>query len=397
MLSTRLFARGLALAACLLPPVSAPQAAPPDIVVGFAVSKSGWMQAYSVPPMVAAKIKIDEINAAGGLLGRKIRTVEADVKTDQIQGTKAAQEVIGKGADLVVVDCDFDVGGPAALKAQAAGKISFFLCAGDPKAGVDGIGKFSFSGGNAAPLGGIALATWAYEKRGFRKAYVLTDDTIAYSKSECAGFKHEWPLLEGAKLVGTDTFQNADPSIAVQINRIKALGEKPDVIALCTFTPGGASAVRQLRAAGIDTPIVSGIAMDGTYWLSAVPDLSNLCVSAFGSIYGDAPEPALASFIDKYKAQAGAPATAYPLTGYALVELWAKAVERAGSTDTKPVVAQLEAMQDEPTILGPRGFNTALHIQSKARYAMICVEKGQPKFQGYWTAGPVEKAVLMKN
>ena len=373
-------------------------AAPPDIVVGFAISKSGWMQAYSVPPEVAAKVKIDEINAAGGLLGRKLRTVEADVKTDQIQGTKAAQEVIAKGADIVIVDCDFDVGGPAALRAQAAGKLSFFLCAGDPKAGIDGIGKYSFSGGNAAPLGGIALATWAYEKKGYRKAYVLTDDTVAYSKSECGGFKYEWPRQDGAKIVGTDTFQNSDPSIAVQINRIKALSEKPDVLAMCTYTPGGASAVRQLRAAGIDIPIVSGLAMDGTYWLSAVPDLSNMCVSAYGSIYGDAPEAALASFVQKYRNSAGSlPATAYPLTGYALVELWTKAVQQAGTTDTKPVVAALEKMQDEPTILGPRSFSPELHIQSKARFAMICIEQGKAKFQGYWTAGPAEKSVLMQN
>lgn len=369
-----------------------------DIVVGFAISKSGWMQAYSVPPEVAAKIKIDEINAAGGLLGRKISTVFADVKTDQVQGTKAAQEVISKGADIVIVDCDFDVGGPAALKAQAAGKISFFLCAGDPKAGVDGIGKFSFSGGNAAPLGGIALATWGYETRNYRKAYALTDDTIAYSKSECAGFKYQWPLLKDAKLVGIDTFQNGDPSIAVQINRIKALPEKPDVIAMCSYTPGGASAVRQIRAAGIDIPIMSGIAMDGTYWLSAAPNLSDMCVATFGSIYGDAPEPELASFIDKYKAAAGElPATAYPLTGYALIELWSKAVERAKSVETQPVVDELNKMSDEPTILGPRGFSPELHIQSKARFAMICIDKGQPKFQGYWTAGPVEKSILMQN
>ena len=375
-----------------------PALAESDIVVGFAISKSGWMQAYSVPPTTAAKIKIDEINAAGGLLGRKIRIVESDVKTDQIQGTKAAQDVISKGADLVVVDCDFDMGGPAALKAQAAGKISFFLCAGDPKAGVDGIGNFSFSGGDAAPLGGIALATWGYEKKGYRKAYVLTDDTIAYSKSECGGFKHEWPLQDGAKIVGTDTFQNGDPSIAVQIGRIKALSEKPDVIAICTYTPGGASVVRQLRAAGIDTPIVSGVAMDGTYWLSAAPNLSNMCVSAFGSIYGDVPDPSLTTFLAKYKAAAGAdPATAYPLTGYAMIELWAKAVERAKTTDTKPVVAELEKMTDEPTIMGPRGFSPALHIQAKARFAMICIDKGQAKFDGYWTAGPAEKAVLMQN
>ena len=369
-----------------------------DIVVGFADSKSGWMNAYSGPSAAAAKLKIKEINAAGGLLGRQIRIVDADAKTDQVQGTKAGQAVLAEGADMMVVDCDFDVGAPAALRAQAAHKISFFLCAGDAKAGVDGVGKLSFSGGNAAQLDGVAIANWGYKEKGFRTAYALTDDTINYSKSVCAGFKYAWPQLEGTKLLGEDVFQNSDPSIAVQISRIKALPVRPDVIALCSYIPGGATAIRQIRAAGITTPIVSGIAMDGTYWLAAVPDLSNFYVSAFGSIYGDAPEAQLSTFIKDYTAATGkAPETAYPLTGYAMVELWAKAVERAGTVDTDKVVAELNKMRDETTILGPRSFTPELHIQSKARYALIGIDHGQAKFQDYFTAGPVPKPVLMKN
>jgi branched-chain amino acid transport system substrate-binding protein len=378
--------------------LAARSAAAADIVVGFADSKSGWMNAYSGPSAAAAKMKIKEINAAGGLLGRQIKVVDADAKTDQVQGTKAGQAVLAEGADMVVVDCDFDFGAPAAQKAQAAHKISFFLCAGDAKAGVDGVGKYSFSGGNAAHLDGVAVADWGYKEKGYRTAYMLNDDTINYSKSVCAGFKYAWSHLEGAKLLGEDLFQNSDPSIAVQISRIKALPVKPDVIALCSYIPGGATAIRQLRAAGIMTPIVSGVAMDGTYWLAAVPDLSNFYVSAFGSIYGDAPEPELNNFIKNYTAFSGKPpATAFPLTGYAMIELWSKAVERAGTVDTDKVVAELNKMHDEPTILGPRGFSPELHIQSKARYAIIGIDHGQAKFQGYYTAGPVAKPVLMTN
>ena len=49
------------------------------------------------------------------------------------------------GADLVVVSCDYDFGAPAALAAEAAGKVSFFLCAESIKAGIQGVGPHSFS------------------------------------------------------------------------------------------------------------------------------------------------------------------------------------------------------------------------------------------------------------
>ena len=389
---------GIAMSALVAVPAVTATADDDEIVVGFAESKSGWMAAYSGPPALAAKMKIAEINAAGGLLGKQIQIADADAKTDRAEGAKAGQQVIGEGADFVIVDCDFDFGAPAANMAQGAGLISFFLCAGDPKAGIEGIGSYAFSGGNAAHVDGAAMATWAYENKGARKAYLLRDESLEYSQSTCAGFEWQWPQLEGAEIIGIDVFQNEDPSIQGQIDRLRGSPVQPDVIALCSYIPGGASAIRQIRAAGIDTLIMGGIAMDGTYWLDAVPNLSNVCVVAFGSIYGDAPEPELSKFIADYTAAKGeGPATAYPLTGYAVIELWSRAVERAGTVATDPVLAELEKMTGEKTIIGPRGFSDQLHIQDTARYAILCTENGEPRFQEYWTAGPVPKDVLLKN
>ena len=123
-----------------------PAYAADDITVGFAIAKSGWMEAYDTPAATAAKIRIDEINANGGLLGRQINWVESDTKTDRAQAAKAGLQLIDEGADMMVVTCDYDFGAPAALSADAEGMISFFLCAEDVKAGIQGVGPYSFSG-----------------------------------------------------------------------------------------------------------------------------------------------------------------------------------------------------------------------------------------------------------
>ena len=57
-----------------------------------------------------------------GLLGKQIEIVAADTKTDRAEGAKAGLEVLDKGADLVVVSCDYDFGSPAALAAEGAGR-----------------------------------------------------------------------------------------------------------------------------------------------------------------------------------------------------------------------------------------------------------------------------------
>jgi branched-chain amino acid transport system substrate-binding protein len=369
-----------------------------DIVVGFATASSGFMQAYDKPAQDAAMIRIDEINKAGGLLGRQIKVVTADTKTDRAEGDKAGLEVLDKGADLVVVSCDYDFGSPAALAAEAAGKISGFLCAESIKAGIQGVGPHSFSASILAPVQGATMADWSYHKKNARDYYRLLDTWTEYNKGICDGFDWELPRLKDAKLVGSDTFKNEDASIAAQITRIKSLPEQPDAIMLCSMMPGAVSAIKQIRAAGITSMILNGSGVDGSYWLSAVPDLSDFYVPVQGSIYGDDPNPAVTAFNAKYKAATGAdPSSQYAYPGYVLIDVWAKAVTRAGTVDADAVIKKLEAMKDEPTLFGPRTFTSEIHHQNKGRYLIVETTKGKPAVVGEWTiAQPIPVADLLK-
>ncbi|MDX1715431.1 MAG: ABC transporter substrate-binding protein [Anderseniella sp.] len=350
-----------------------------EIVIGFATAESGFMQAYDKPAQDAAMIRIDEINKAGGLLGKQIKVVTADTKTDRAEGAKAGLEVLDKGAELVVVSCDYDFGAPAALAAQAAGKVSFFLCAESIKAGIQGVGPFSFSASVLAPVQGATMAEWSYNKKGARTYYRLLDTWTEYNKGICDGFDWMLPKLSDAKLVGSDTFKNEDASIAAQITRIKSLDKEPDAIMLCSMMPGVVSAIKQIRAAGINSMILNGSGVDGSYWLDAVPDLSNFFVPVQASIYGDDPNPDVTKFNETYtKVTGGAPSSQYVYPGYILIDVWSKAVERAGSTDAAAVVAELEKMRDEPTLFGPRTFTSEIHHQNKGRYHIVEINAGKP-------------------
>lgn len=368
-----------------------------DITIGFAIAKSGWMEAYDSPATTAAKIRIDEINADGGLLGRQVEWIEADTKTDRQQSAKAGLQLIDEGADMMIVSCDYDFGAPAALSAEAEGMVSFFLCAEDVKAGIQGVGPNSFSGSVLAAVQGATMAEWSHAKRGATTGYVLLDTTIEYNKGICSGFDWMFPQIEGTEIVGRDTFKNDDASIASQITRIKALPAEPDVIMLCSYIPGAAAAVRQIRAAGINSLILNGSAVDGSYWLEAAPDLSGFVVPVQGSIYGDDPRPAVEAFNAAYEKATGArPASSYAYPGYVLVDLWAKAVERAGTLDGAAVTAELEKMQGEPTALGPRSFSSELHHQNVAEMQIIEITDGSPQVVDQWTISePVPLEVLL--
>jgi branched-chain amino acid transport system substrate-binding protein len=355
-------------------------AAADDIVIGFSVALSGPMQAYDGDSSRMAKLFIDQTNAKGGLLGKKLRAFDADTKSDRAEGSKAGLAAVQAGAVLTFATCDYDYGAPAALQAQRAGIISVFLCAEDPKAGILGVGPLSFTASGAAQLQGAVAAEWAAQKKGWKTGYVLLDDSIEYDKSVCAGYDWLYPT-KGGTIVGRDTFKNGDASIAAQVTRLAtAVREKHvDNVMLCTFEPGGASAVRQIRAAGITVPLLNGSSMDGNYWLAAVPGLKDFYIAVQAAVVGD-PRPEVAALADAFKAKYGAlPASQYAFPVYAFLQLWAKAVTETGTTDPKTVVAKLETYKDVPTVLGPRSFSNKLHIQVQIPLMIEAVADGADK------------------
>jgi branched-chain amino acid transport system substrate-binding protein len=361
------------------------------VTFGLVMSFSGWFQPIDASTIKGAKLAVEEINASGGILGRPIQTVEFDNKSEPALGSDGAVDVISKGATAILLPSDFDFGAPGAFVAQQQNVLAF-SGASDPKFGVKGIGNLAYSNSNAAQAQGALMAEWAYQKQNWRTAYVLTDNTISYTKSLCGSFAARWKELAGdAGLLGQDTFLNGDASIAAQRTRITSLPKKPDLIFLCSYAPGGPSAIRQLRSAGLDQPILTGESMDGDYWIGSVPDLSNFYVVNYGSVYGDDPDPKINAFFDRYKKKYGERAdVSYALRGYSAVEAYARAANKAGSLDADKVAAALDSFKDEPLAIGPTTFTKDLHIQVSRPMAIIAVDRGKFHAIGRFSAQKVD-------
>ena len=171
------------------------------------------------------EVAVDEINAKGGVLGRPLKIVYADTKSDISYGATAAQQVIDQGAVMVVVTCDYDYGSAAANVANSKNLIAFSTCAGDPKFGPAGIGPNAFTMATGSPGQAALMAEFAF-KQGWKKAYILQDTSTAFEASFADTFQKRWTQLAGAdNFLGKDTFGGDDPQIATQITRIKGLAQ----------------------------------------------------------------------------------------------------------------------------------------------------------------------------
>ena len=356
------------------------------IIIGAASAKSGYMSQYDIPNVIGAKFAAADINKAGGVLGHPLKVIQVDTKSSQTQAAVAGTQLLSEGAYALIVSCDFDFGGPAATVAQQKNHLSFG-CAASPKFGPQGIGPDAFTMESLTNGEGANAAEWAYEKMHWRHVFILTDDFIDYTKTLSSYFKTRWVQLAGAKsVVGEATFNNGDTSVATQIAKIRQARPKPDFIFLPSCPPGGATATRQIRSAGITTPILGGICMDGDYWLKSIPHLANFYNNAEVSSYLDDPNPKINTFIRKVlKAMGGSSAQPYlAVEGYSEVQAIAIAIKRAHSLDTSKVRAQLEHFTKVPLLIGPTTFTPTLHGDDHRRYAILVVKNGHHHFVTEW-------------
>ena len=329
------------------------------VKIGVASGTTGFVSFFDGPALEGMKIAVADINAKGGAAGRKLELVTADHKSDINQITPAALKVIEQGAKVVFGSCDYDFAGPAARTAQSRGLLTM-ACAGSPVFGKQGIGPLAFNAYSGTPTEGAVMAEFAM-KKGWKNVYTLTDSSLEYSKTVCQYFTEAFKAA-GGTIKGNDVFKNDDPSIQSQVTKVKS--SNPDAVVLCSYPPGGASAVKQIRDAGISAPIVGAGGFDGTYWLKGIGKLSDFYNPAYGTV-GDEQDPARKAVFDAYQKDTGQPAASatYPLMGYAMVQTVAKAIEATGgSTDGKALAEALQKWQDEPLIVGKTSYTADCHV-----------------------------------
>jgi branched-chain amino acid transport system substrate-binding protein len=349
--------------------------AKPPIIVGAAVAQSGGFELYDNSVLAGVRWQMKRINAAGGVNGRKLRLVVADHKTDPAQVRAAAEQVLSKGADVVITTADFDFGAAAALAASKAKKISIGG-AGAAEYGRKGLGPYHFNVYTGTPTESAVLAEFTARK-GWKRPYLLRDTSIAYSKAVCDFYKKSLP--GGVRIAGEANFKNSDPSIASQVGAVRR--SNADVVILCSYPPGGASAVRQIRTGGVRLPIIGGAGFDGTFWLKSTPNLSDFYYNAMVSSAGDDPSAKVNSFVKSVNAPGG---TIYALFGYLVVETIQKAVMKAGGKTDGPSLAKaLESFRNERLLVGPTTYTAQCHVPVGRAMAMMRIQNGKPRFLNY--------------
>jgi branched-chain amino acid transport system substrate-binding protein len=360
------------------------------IVIGWAFDAKGAMAPFDGPALAAAKIRVAQIDAKGGVNGRPLV-----IKTCNTQGNKppvakaCADKLIAGGASVIFTTCDVDYAAPVVQESINKGLLTVAPCIGTDQMGPKRFGakgKLAFSFGNVAQDEGSAMAQYAWSK-GWRTAGLATDTVIVYFKNVIQAFKARFTQL-GGKIQDEETYQSLG-STNVQNVVSKWTNLKPDVFVTSTAGAFGAlsTLVSGLRSAGNQTPILNSWAGDGTYWLPKSPKVTNYYFVTFADAFGGDPNPAVNKLAKQIKAGTGG-----FITGPAAIDGVVTAIKRAGgSTDGATLAAKMQAFHKVPTLSGNVSFSAKLHTVFGRQYRVIEINDNVPKLVGEVVAKVVPK------
>jgi branched-chain amino acid transport system substrate-binding protein len=327
-------------------------------VIGAALAKTGYMAPYD-STFAAVEQLIAETNAKGGIDGHKIRVVHADSRSEPQQSVLAAQKVVEEGANVLVLSGEALNAAAAAPLAEEHDMLNMSN-ANEPGFGPPTTGRLSFSSYPSLLSEASAGSQFLWD-RGVRHPFLFRDTAIIYGRAYCSGVEQTWEHL-GGKIAGSADFENTDESVASQVSELR--DSDADGVVMCSYPPGGASAIKQIRSAGIDVPIQGPAGFDGTFWLKGIPSTKEIFATSNGSTY-DPPNAETAKLFEKLKAAGIETDVSSALLGaYAGGQLILDAIRETHSVNGNTLADALEAKAHH-TVVGDLSYTKTDHHPSR--------------------------------
>jgi len=361
------------------------------IIIGAVIDQTNTMKPFDLPALQAAKIYVKQLNATGGVGGRKI---VFKVWNDQLKPTLTRSDAlaaIAAGANVLWVSCDVNYATPAIQVGLAAKVLTVAPCIGTNQMGPSlfgPAGKLAFSFGNAPQSDGAVLARLLLT-HGWKSATVVTDKLLAYFVTACQDFTSAF-VKGGGHIVSQNSFTSFDGTAAAVAGTVATSGA--DATVLCaTTTPDLPTFVTALRTLGNAKPLVGLWSMDGGFWEPTSPTVSNnIWWATFASVFGDDPSAPVLALKAKMTALGQTPLTGGYVTGPSAVQAIVLAINRNhGNLDGKKLAAIMAKFHKVATISGSVSFTSSQHTVVGRSYRIIEVTNGKPAFVQMLAPGPL--------
>ncbi|MGZ6130856.1 MAG: ABC transporter substrate-binding protein [Myxococcaceae bacterium] len=343
------------------------------ILIGEVGSLTGSEATFGISTRNAIELALREVNAAGGVKGKRVDVRVYDDQSKPEEAANAATRLINQDQVLLILGEVASTNSIAmANKAQPAHVPMISNASTNPK--VTEIGNYIFRVCFIDPFQGYVMAKFAHDNLKFTKVAILRDLASDYSQGLADVFKRKFTEM-GGKIVGEETYSKGSTDFRSQLTAIKRL--QPQGIYVPGYYTDIGVIARQARELGITAKLMGGDGWDS----EKLFELGGAAVEGnfFSNHYSpDDPNPRIQKFIADYKAAFGGVPDALAALGYDAAMVAVDAMKRATSLDRTAVRDAIAATKNFPGVTGTITLDE--HRNASKPAVVLEVGKGKTKY-----------------
>ena len=339
-----------------------------EVIVGQLHSATGTMAISETGAIQAERLAIDQINAMGGILGRKIKVIQEDGASDWPTFAEKAKKLLVSDRVATIFGCWTSASRKAVL--PVVEKENGLLYYPTFYEGLEQSKNVIYTGQEATQqiLAGL---DWVVREKKSKTFFLVGSDYIWPRTSNKIARKHIENVIKGS-VVGEEYYPLGNTQFGSLINKIKL--KKPDVVFVDVVGGSTVAFFKQLKAAGVTgaTQIVLTLSVTEDEMLGVGGENAEGFYSSM-KYFQSLDNGNNKKFVEAFKAKYGANSVIGDVTqaGYLGPWLWKAAVEKAGSFDVDKVVAASPGIELKTAPEGYVKLHENHHLWSKTRIGQI--------------------------
>lgn len=359
-----------------------------DVIrVGVMSALTGDRAVFGQAEAAGAEMAVNDINAAGGINGKKVVLYKADTRGTTEDGVNACRQlinqhkvdiIIGPSTSGIVIAC-------APICAEAKVPMLGATCT-NPKCTVNDDGsvnpytwRFAFTD----PYQGEICASYAINKMNLKTAAILYDVGSDYAVGLSEAFVKAFEE-KGGVIVAREGYNSGDVDYRAQLTKIRDV--KPEIIFLPNQYQEIALAAKQIADLGFSAQILCG---DSGAHLPIIEVAGKAYDGAYYVTFFSAADPVVSEFLARYMKEynLSEPPSSNNVIAFYDITFWAKdVIERAGSTDGPALQKAINETSGLMLKTGPMTIDPSNHNPLNREAVLMHVENGKQVFIGRFAA-----------
>jgi branched-chain amino acid transport system substrate-binding protein len=306
-----------------------------DITIAVAGPMTGGESAFGRQMKNGAEQAVTDLNAAGGVLGKKLVLDVEDDACDPKQARSVAEKIGGAKIPFVAGHYCSSSSIPASEAYADNNVLQITPASTNPLFTERNLWNVARVCGRDDQQGAVAAAFIAKNFKG--KKIAILDDKTTYGKGLADETRKSLNKL-GVKEKLSESYNKGDKDFNAIVSRLKL--ENIDLVYVGGYHQEAGLILRQMRDQGLKTILMSGDALADKEYASITGPAGEGTLFTFGPDPRN--KPTAKTIVDKFKAQNIDP-EGYTLYTYAAIQVWSQAAAKAGTLDPKKVMATIKA------------------------------------------------------